>query len=192
MGQKSGIRAVFLHGTPGRAPDVPHPLAEIDRLLDGPVRAHELLTVGMAVAAPQHSTSDVAVADLRAADERDLVPSTHQSGGQLAAAWEAVRSAGLFGPRTNIVPGAGLSDEWVDRLVSVGVSFTSTPEKNLAMAIARRSPEDCSTSVRHHHWAAGRWRKRDHSLVDTDLEEVKSELLESGERLVRKLNAIAR
>ncbi|EUA13777.1 putative hydrolase domain protein [Mycobacterium xenopi 4042] len=99
---------------------MPHPLAEIDRLLDGPVRAHELLTVGMAVAAPQHSTSDVAVADLRAADERDLVPSTHQSGGQLAAAWEAVRSAGLFGPRTNIVPGAGLSDEWVDRLVSVG------------------------------------------------------------------------
>jgi cytosine/adenosine deaminase-related metal-dependent hydrolase len=85
----------------------------------------------MAIAGPQHSTSDVAVADLRAADERDLVASMHQSGGQPTAAWEAVRTAGLFGPRTNIVHGAGLSDHWVTTLVGAGVSFTTTPENEL-------------------------------------------------------------
>jgi 5-methylthioadenosine/S-adenosylhomocysteine deaminase len=127
----SGIRAVFLHGIPNRAPDAGHPMAEIDRLLDGPARTHELLTVGMAVAGPQSSTTDVAVGDLRAAAERGLVASMHQSGGQPAAAWEAVRSVGLFGPRTNIVHGAGLSDEWVRTLVEAGVTFTTTPENEL-------------------------------------------------------------
>jgi 5-methylthioadenosine/S-adenosylhomocysteine deaminase len=38
---------------------------------------------------------------------------------------------------------------------------------------------------------AGRWRKRDHSLIDAGLDEVKSKLLESGERLVREINAVA-
>lgn len=32
---------------------------------------------------------------------------------------------------------------------------------------------------------AGRWRKRDHSLIEADLEGVKSRLLESGDRLSR-------
>ena len=34
----------------------------------------------------------------------------------------------------------------------------------------------------------GRWRKRNHCLIDADLEDVKSRLLESGERLIRQLN----
>jgi cytosine/adenosine deaminase-related metal-dependent hydrolase len=38
---------------------------------------------------------------------------------------------------------------------------------------------------------AGRWRKRDNSLIDVDVDEVESELLESGERLFRELNAVA-
>src|SRR5690242_10183445 len=63
---QAGIRAVFLHGTPYRAQDVHHPLAEIDRLLDGPVRRHALLTLGMAVQGPQYSTAETAVADYRA------------------------------------------------------------------------------------------------------------------------------
>ncbi|GBE65535.1 cytosine deaminase [Mycobacterium sp. MFM001] len=298
--QQSGVRAVFLHGTPGRAPDVAHPLAEIDRLLDGPARAHELLTVGMAIAGPQHSTPDVAVADLRAADERDLVASMHQSGGQPAAAWEAVRSARLFGERTNIVHGAGLSDYWVETLVGAGVSFTTTPENELGhghctpitgrllrlgaapsvgtdtdtavsgeiltaakialvhergldhqqhrQATGMMSPTASVTSKQALSWAtvegaralgladtvgclepgmqadlvlidaralnlwpaydpiaaalhaslanieavmiAGRWRKREHSLVDAGLDDVKSKLLESAERLTRKLKAV--
>jgi cytosine/adenosine deaminase-related metal-dependent hydrolase len=35
---------------------------------------------------------------------------------------------------------------------------------------------------------AGRWRKRDHSLIEADLDDVKSQLRESGERLVRELD----
>lgn len=130
--QKSGIRAVFLHGTPNRDPAAAHPLDEVDRLLDGPVPARELLTVGMAISGPQYSTPAVAAADLRAADERGLIVSMHQSGGQPAVAWEDVRAAGLLGPRTNVVHGAGLTDEWLATLVDLGVTFTTTPENELS------------------------------------------------------------
>jgi cytosine/adenosine deaminase-related metal-dependent hydrolase len=37
----------------------------------------------------------------------------------------------------------------------------------------------------------GRWRKQNYCLIDADLENVKSELLESGERLIRQLNTSA-
>ena len=71
------------------------------------------------------------MADLRAADERSLIASMHQSGGQPADAWEAVRAADLLGPRTNIVHGAGLTDEWLTMLAGLGVTFTTTPENEL-------------------------------------------------------------
>jgi 5-methylthioadenosine/S-adenosylhomocysteine deaminase len=292
--QKSGIRAVFLHGTPNRDPATAHPLDEVDRLLDGPVAAGELLTVGMAIAGPQYSTPDVAMADLRAAAERRLIVSMHQSGGQPAVAWEAVRAAGLLGPRTNVVHGAGLTDEWLATLVDLGVSVTTTPENELGhghcvpitgrllrLGAAPSLGTDTETAVSgdvltaarialahqrgidHEHnrhetgmmstttsitskqalsWAtvegaralglddrvgrleqgmqadlvvidaralnlwpahdpiaavlhaslanieavmiAGLWRKRDHSLTDVDPDEVRSRLLESGERLL--------
>lgn len=288
---RSGIRAVFLYGTAYSPP-------EVDRLLDGPVRAHDLLTLGMAVRGPQYSAPEDAVADLRAAAERDVVVSMHQSGGAPSAGWHAVRAAGLLGPHTNIAHGAGLTDEWVTVLVEAGVTFTVTPENELgqghAMPITGRLlrrgaapslgtdvdavvPGDILTAARialahqrgldheHHRqstgvtsrtpsitgrqalsWAtvegaralgladrvgriepgmqadlvaidaralnlwpahdpiaaalhagvgdieavmiAGRWRKRDHHLVDVDLDDVKSRLLESGERLLRHLD----
>ncbi|HTQ21552.1 MAG TPA: amidohydrolase family protein [Mycobacterium sp.] len=293
--QKSGIRAVFLHGTPNRAPDVAHPVAEVDRLLDGPARAHELLTVGMAIGGPQYSTPRVAVADMRAAAERDLIVSMHQSGGQPAAAWEAACGAELLGPHTNIVHGAGLTEEWIVRLIAAGVSFTATPENELShghgvpitgrllthgaapslgtdtetavsgeiltaarIALAQQRGLDhehhrqatgfmsltqSATSKQALSWATvegaralglahrvgriqpgmqadlvvidaralnlwpaqdsvaaalyanvaniesvmigGRWRKRDYSLIDADLDAVRSRLLESGDRLIQ-------
>jgi len=125
--RESGIRGVFLHGTPQRDPDIPHPLDEVDRLLDDPGLTH-----GLALRGPQYSTPEVAVADLRAADERGLIASMHQSGGQPTAGWEAVHTAGLFGPRVNIVHGAGLTDDWVASLVDGGVTFTTTPENELS------------------------------------------------------------
>ena len=128
---QAGIRAVFLHGTPYRAPEIAHPLAEIDRLLDGPVRAHALLTVGMALQGPQYSSAETAVADFRAGAERGLVVSMHQSGGEPSPGWEAVRAAQLFGPLTNIVHGSGLPDDWIKTLVEAGVTFTTTPENEL-------------------------------------------------------------
>ncbi|MEQ0565231.1 amidohydrolase family protein [Amycolatopsis sp. NEAU-NG30] len=122
----SGIRGVFLHGTPYSAPDATHPAGEIDRLTGGP-----LLTFGMAVRGPQLSTPDTAVADFRAAAERGLVVSMHQSGGEPGPGWEAVRDAGLLSPATNVVHGAGLTGDWLKTLVDAGASFTSTPENEL-------------------------------------------------------------
>jgi 5-methylthioadenosine/S-adenosylhomocysteine deaminase len=94
--QRSGVRAVFFHGLPGRSPETAHPLTEVDRLL-GAV-PHPLVTIGMAIAGPQMSTPQVAVADFRAAAERGIVASMHQSGGAPAPAWEAVSSGGLPAP----------------------------------------------------------------------------------------------
>ena len=125
------IRAVFMHGTPYSAADAPHPLGEIDALMNGPISRHPLLTLGMAIKGPQLSTPAVALADFHAANERGLVVSMHQSGGQPTPAWTAVRDAGLIGPRTNIVHGADLSDEWLETFVDAGASFTITPENEL-------------------------------------------------------------
>lgn len=127
----SGIRGVFLHGSPYSAADAAHPVSEIDRLLDGPGGTHALLTFGLAVRGPQLSTPDVAVADLRAAAERGIVVSTHQSGGAPGPGWEAVRKAGLLSPCTNVVHGAGLTDEWIKILVGAGATVTCTPENEL-------------------------------------------------------------
>jgi 5-methylthioadenosine/S-adenosylhomocysteine deaminase len=128
----SGIRATFLHGTPNRDPEAAHPMDEVDRLLDDAAGAGGLLTVGMAIGGPQLSTPDVAVADLRAAQERGLVASMHQSGGEPAPAWEVVRAANLLGPHTNVVHGAGLTDDWLAALVDLGVTVTSTPENEVS------------------------------------------------------------
>ncbi|MFC8519727.1 amidohydrolase family protein [Streptomyces sp. NPDC057257] len=128
---QAGIRAVFLHGTPYRSPETSHPLAEIDRLLDGPVRDHALLTLGMALQGPQYSSPETAVADFRAGADRGLVVSMHQSGGELSPGWEAVRASGLFGPLTNVVHGADLPNAWTEMLVEAGVTFTATPENEL-------------------------------------------------------------
>ncbi|MEV5838746.1 amidohydrolase family protein [Nocardia sp. NPDC052112] len=291
----SGIRAVFLHGTP-YSTSTAHPIHEIDRLLDGSIRSHELLSLGMAIRGPQLSPPDIAVADFRAAGERGLVVSMHQSGGEARSGWDAVYSADLIGPRTNIAHGAGLSDDWVKRLTDAGATFTATPENELgqghgAPITARLLPigaapslgtdTDCVvagdlltsarialahqrgldhdrqrrstgvfsfdqtvTSKQALEWAttegaralgladrvgriepgmqadlividaralnlwpahdpvaaalhssfgnieavliAGQWRKRDHNLVDSNVENVKTELARSAERLVRK------
>lgn len=122
----SGIRGVFLHGTPYSAPDATHPVGEVDRLTTGP-----LLSLGMAVRGPQLSTPDTAVADFRAAAERGLVVSMHQSGGEPGPGWTAVRDAGLLSPATNVVHGAGLTEEWIKILVDAGATLTSTPENEL-------------------------------------------------------------
>ncbi|MDT0328549.1 amidohydrolase family protein [Nocardiopsis lambiniae] len=126
----SGIRAAFLHGTPYRDPDVPHPVEVIDRLI-AHTSGNGLITIGMAAQGPQYSSPAVAVTDFGAARDRDIVVSFHQSGGDLADGWTALRSEGLFGPRVNIAHGVELSDGWLEYLLSRGVTFTSTPENEL-------------------------------------------------------------
>jgi 5-methylthioadenosine/S-adenosylhomocysteine deaminase len=127
----AGIRAVFLHGTPHGGPTKPHDVREIDRLLDRPIAKSPLLTLGMAIKGPQLSAPDVVIADLRAAVERGVIASMHQSAGTPGPGWNAVGAAGLWGPHANIVHGTGLTDEWVKKLADAGVSFTTTPENEL-------------------------------------------------------------
>lgn len=140
----SGIRGVFLHGSPKPDPrpgephfsEVPHPRGEIERLLAGPFASRDgLLTLGMAILGPHYSTTAVALADFRLAREFGLVASMHQGGGPPKSpdGWEAVERAGLVGPHCNIVHGNDLEDAQLRRLVEAGATFTITPEVEMGM-----------------------------------------------------------
>jgi len=142
--RNAAIRAVFFHGAPKRPPDVAHPVSEVDRLL-GETASSSLLGIGIAANGPQGSTPGVAVADFEAAVQRGVVISMHQSGGEPGPAWDAVRDAGLFGPHTNIVHGAGLEDDWVRVLAAEGVTFTSYARER-ARPRASRNTDSCAAT----------------------------------------------
>ncbi len=136
----SGIRAAFFHGTPkpdplpGQTPfwEVPHPRAEIERLL----KAHQgrsLLSVQAAVLGPHYSTLDVAMHDFAMAKELGLIASMHQGGGPARTpdGWEKLEAAGLLGDHINIVHGHALSDDQLKRFCDLGMSFSATPESEM-------------------------------------------------------------
>jgi cytosine/adenosine deaminase-related metal-dependent hydrolase len=141
--QRSGIRAVFLHGSP--KPDakpgkrhfseIPMPAGEVRRVRRERLSSDDaLVTMGLALLGPQLSVWDVCEADFRLARELDLVASTHVSGKLMTEdGFERLRSAGLLGPRINVVHGNSLGDERLAMLVSMGVSFSLTPEVELQM-----------------------------------------------------------
>ena len=139
---ESGIRAVFLHGSPKPDPkpgephfsEISHPRSEIERLL--PVLTRDpasLVTLGMAILGPHYSTLDVTLSDFRLAREYGLIVSMHQGGGAPKApgGWEALEAEGLIGPGTNIVHGNSLTDEQIARFVRAGVTFSVTPENEM-------------------------------------------------------------
>ena len=136
----SGIRAAFFHGTPkpdplpGQTPfwEVPHPRAEIERLL----KAHQgrsLLSVQAAVLGPHYSTLDVAMHDFAMAKELGLIASLHQGGGPARTpdGWEKLEAAGLLGDHINIVHGHALSDDQLKRFCDLGMSFSAAPESEM-------------------------------------------------------------
>lgn len=140
--QESGIRAAFFHGSPKPDPkpgephfsEVPHPRAEIERLMRGPfARTDGLLTLGLAILGPHYSTMEVARADFRLAREFGLVASMHQGGGaaKTPGGWETLIAEGLAGPGINVVHGNDLSDDLFARLVDLGASFSVTPENEM-------------------------------------------------------------
>lgn len=140
---RSGIRAAFFHGSPkpdpkpGQAPfwEVPHPRSEIERLKADPRFATGgLLSLGMAILGPNYSTLQVAVADFVLAREHGLIASMHQGGGVPRAAdgWDVLEREGLLGSATNIVHGNDLSDGRLSRFSELGVSFSVTPENEMA------------------------------------------------------------
>lgn len=137
---ESGIRAAFFHGTPkpdpkpGERPfwEVPHPRAEVERLL----KAHQgrdLLSVHAAVLGPHYSTLEVALHDFRMVKELGVVGSLHQGGGPARTpdGWEQLEAAGLLGPQINIVHGHALSDAQLKRFCDLGMSFSAAAENEM-------------------------------------------------------------
>lgn len=138
---ESGLRAAFFHGTPkpdpkpGEKPfwEVPHPRAEIERLL----RKHQgnaLLGIQAAVLGPHYCTLDVALADFRMARELGLIASLHQGGGAARTpdGWEKLEAAGLLGDNINIVHGHALTDEQLKRFCELGMSFSAAAESEMS------------------------------------------------------------
>lgn len=154
--RESGIRAAFFHGSPKPDPkpgerhfsEIPHPRAEIERLLRGPFASREqLLTLGLAILGPHYSTLEVSLHDFRLAREFDLIASMHQGGGpaKTPGGWDALEREGLVGEHINVVHGNDLSDEQLARFVENGVTFSITAE--------------CEMSMGHGHPITGRLRK---------------------------------
>jgi cytosine/adenosine deaminase-related metal-dependent hydrolase len=138
---QSGIRARFFHGTPkpdpkpGERPfwEVPHPRAEVERLL-ARHRGHPLLDIGVAVLGPHYSTLDVALHDFRMARELGLIASLHQGGGpaRTPEGWDRLEAEGLLGPHVNIVHGHALSDAQLGRFCGLGMSFSVAAENEMS------------------------------------------------------------
>lgn len=138
---ESGLRAAFFHGTPkpdpkpGETPfwEVPHPRAEVERLLKRHQGA-ELLTVHAAVLGPHYSTLDVALHDFRMARELSVVASLHQGGGpaRTPGGWEVLEREGLLGAHVNIVHGHALDDAQLRRFCDLGMSFSAAAESEMS------------------------------------------------------------
>ncbi len=137
---QSGIRAAFFHGTakpdpkPGQTPfwEVPHPRAEIERLLKAH-QGHALVSIQAAVLGPHYSTLSVAMHDFAMAKELGLIASMHQGGGppRTPDGWEKLEAAGLLGEHINIVHGHALSDEQLKRFCGLGMSFSAAAESEM-------------------------------------------------------------
>ncbi len=138
---ESGIRAAFFHGTakpdpkPGQTPfwEVPHPRAEIERLLKRH-QGHALLSVQAAVLGPHYSTLEVSLHDFAMAKDLGLIASMHQGGGPARTpdGWEKLEAAGLLGEHINIVHGHALSDGQLKRFCGLGMSFSAAAESEMS------------------------------------------------------------
>ncbi|MGO8920675.1 MAG: amidohydrolase family protein [Stellaceae bacterium] len=141
---ESGIRALFLHGSPKPDPqpgqphfsEIPHPRAEIERLARGRIGARDgLVGLGMAVLGPAYSTYEVSRHDLALAREFDMICSMHVGGGAMRTpdGFQRLVAEGLIDDRVNIVHGNSLADEVLRRLIDSGAGVTVTPEAELQM-----------------------------------------------------------
>jgi len=141
---ESGIRAVFLHGSPKPDPkpgqkhfsEVPMPRAEVERVRKDRLADNDgLVTLGLAILGPAYSVYQVTKQDMQLARELDLVPSMHVGGGRMVTpdGFERLAADGLIGAPMNVVHGNNLSDAQLDMLTGVGVGFTVTVEVELQM-----------------------------------------------------------
>jgi cytosine/adenosine deaminase-related metal-dependent hydrolase len=138
---ESGIRAAFFHGTPkpdpkpGEKPfwEVPHPRAEIERLL-AKHNGNPLLSIHAAILGPHYSTMEVALHDFRMAKELGIIASLHQGGGpaRTPEGWQRLEAEGLLGDHINIVHGHALNDEQLKRFCDLGISFSAAAENEMS------------------------------------------------------------
>ncbi|HKN31185.1 MAG TPA: amidohydrolase family protein [Roseiarcus sp.] len=137
----SGMRAMFMHGTPKPAPkpgeppywEILHPREEIVRLRRELAADAGMLSLGLAILGPHYATLDVTLQDFRLAHEFGLIVSMHQGGGppKNPEGWPRLEAEGLLNRLVNIVHGNDLSDEQLSRFVTRDVRFTITPESEL-------------------------------------------------------------
>ena len=142
--QESGVRAVFLHGSPKPNPkpgqkhfsEIPMPRAEVERLLRGRLASRNArVTLGLAILGPTYSNYEVTRQDLQLARELDLVASMHVSGVTPVSpdGFKRIIADDLASDRTNIVHGNDLTDEELRQLTGHGVQFTVTADVELQM-----------------------------------------------------------
>jgi 5-methylthioadenosine/S-adenosylhomocysteine deaminase len=138
----SGIRAVFLHGSPKPDPkpgqkhfsEVPMPRAEVERLRKGRFAGDSgLVTMGLAILGPYYSTYEVTRQDLLLAREYDLVASMHVGGGRAHTpdGFRRLAREELIRGKLNVVHGNDLADDEVKMVADGGGLFTVTAEVEL-------------------------------------------------------------
>jgi len=141
---ESGIRAVFLHGSPKPNPkpgqkhfsEIPMPRAEIERLCKGRFASRDnLLTFGLAILGPYYSIYEVTRQDVELAREFDLLASMHVGGGVpiAKAGFERLAREGLIRGKFNVVHGNDLTAEVIRLVTDHGGMFTVTAEVELQM-----------------------------------------------------------
>jgi 5-methylthioadenosine/S-adenosylhomocysteine deaminase len=140
----SGIRAVFLHGSPKPNPkpgqkhfsEIPMPRQEVERLRKGRFASDGgLMTFGLAILGPYYSVWDVTRADVALANEFDLICSMHVGGGTAMTAdgFERLVDEGLIKGNFNVVHGNDIAPATIARMVECGGTFTTTAEIELQM-----------------------------------------------------------
>src|SRR5262249_42178737 len=141
---ESGIRAVFLHGSPKPNPkpgqkhfsEIPMPRHEVERLRKGrSASAAGLMTFGIAIVGPYYSVWDVTRADVALANELALICSMHVGGGtpMTAGGFERLANEGLIKGNFNFVHGNDIAPATIERIVARSGTFTTTAEIELQM-----------------------------------------------------------
>jgi 5-methylthioadenosine/S-adenosylhomocysteine deaminase len=141
---ESGIRALFLHGSPKPDPkpgqkhfsEVPMPRGEVERFCKGRFASRDgLMTFGLAILGPYYSTYDVTKADLALAREFNIDASMHVGGGTglVPDGFERLLADGLVDRHVTIVHGNDIAPDTVRAIADRGGTFTVTAEIELQM-----------------------------------------------------------
>ena len=142
--EESGIRALFLHGSPKPDPkpgqkhfsEVPMPRAEVERFRKGKFAGNDgHVTFGLAILGPYYSTYEVTRADIALARELDILASMHVGGGTPTTAngFERLLDEDLVDGTVTVVHGNDIAPDTICRMTERGATFTVTAEIELQM-----------------------------------------------------------